>query len=202
MPYRAREAHRGHRRHAVPALLQQGLALVHRLLPDPNCQHRRRAGLPGHRRGSFLHGPRGRRPCPGRGARSAALPPLRAFCRRAAAAERTGSAVARGLRRARVKDSRLVGVRAQPAHAVRRRPDEGSARRAARAHAEPARRSLTHSVTASSLRHRLAEPQIHYRAVEPSGSVVGTKRKCRNVRVLPELGVDRLCHPPARRSRP
>jgi Family of unknown function (DUF6151) len=109
--------------------------------------------FPGHRRGSFLHGPCGRRPFPGRGARSAALPPLRAVCRRAAAAERTRSAVARGLRRARVKDFRLVGARAQPAHAVFRRSHEGSARRAARAHAERARRSLTCYVTASSLRH-------------------------------------------------
>jgi hypothetical protein len=57
-----------------------------------------------------------------------------------------------------------VGTRAQPTHAVLRRSDEGSARRAARAHAERARRSLIRSVTASSLRHRLAEIQRRYKA--------------------------------------
>ena len=30
----------------------------------------------------------------------------------------------------------------------------------------------------------------------------GTKRKCRNARVFPKLGVDRLCHRPADHSRP
>jgi hypothetical protein len=33
-------------------------------------------------------------------------------------------------------------------------------------------------------------------------SVLGTKRKSWNARVFPELGVDRLCHPPAGHSRP
>jgi hypothetical protein len=28
-----------------------------------------------------------------------------------------------------------------------------------------------------------------------ASSGYGTKRKCRNARVFPELGVDRLCHP-------
>jgi hypothetical protein len=90
------------------------------------------------------------------GARSAALPHLRTFCRRAAPAERARSTVARGFRPPRVKDARLVGARAQPAHAVLRRSDEGSACHAARAHAERARRSLTRSVTALSLLHRSA----------------------------------------------
>ena len=50
----------GARKPAVPAPLQQGFALVHRLLPDPDCQHGRRAGLPVIAAGSFVHGPRGR----------------------------------------------------------------------------------------------------------------------------------------------
>ena len=54
-------------------------------------------------------------------------------------------------RRQQRKDARLVGARARPADAVLRRSDKGSARRAARAHAERARRSLTRPVTASSV---------------------------------------------------
>jgi hypothetical protein len=77
------EARRRHGCHALPAPLQQGLALVRRLLSDPDCQHRHRAALPGHRRGSFLHEPRGRRSFPGRSPRSAALPHLRTLRRRA-----------------------------------------------------------------------------------------------------------------------
>jgi hypothetical protein len=53
---------------------------------------------------------------------------------------------------ATAKDARLVGARAQPAHAVPRRSDEGSARRAARAHDERARLSLTRLVSASEKR--------------------------------------------------
>src|SRR6516162_5125147 len=56
------------------------------------------------------------------------------------------SAVARGFHPPRVKDAWLARARARPADAVLRRSDEGSARRAARAHAERARRSLTRSV--------------------------------------------------------
>ncbi len=71
---RSRAAQGGHGRPAVPALLQQGFPLVHRLLPDPDWQHRRRAGLSDRCPDSLFHGPRGRRPLAGRGARPAALP--------------------------------------------------------------------------------------------------------------------------------
>jgi hypothetical protein len=33
-------------------------------------------------------------------------------------------------------------------------------------------------------------------------SEFGTKRKCRNARGIPKLGVDRPCHPPASHSGP
>jgi hypothetical protein len=127
----------------VPAPFQQGFALVHELLPDPDCQHRRPAALPGHRRGSFLHGSWGRRSFPRRGVGSAALPHLRNLGRRAAPAERAGSAVAQGFRLSRIKDARLVGARARPADAVLRRSDESSACRTARPHGQRAHRSLT-----------------------------------------------------------
>src|SRR5262249_29622500 len=55
---------------------------------------------------------------PERGARRAALPHLRTLGRRAAPAERAGTAVARSLRPPRVKDPRLVGARARPAVAA------------------------------------------------------------------------------------
>jgi hypothetical protein len=84
---------------------------------------------------------------PGRGARSVPLPPLRRLRGRTAAAERARCAVARATRPPRVKHTRLVGARAQPANAVLRRSNEGSARRAARAHAERARPSLTRLAT-------------------------------------------------------
>ena len=37
---RAREADRRHRRRAEPPLLEQSFPLVHRLLPDPDCEYR------------------------------------------------------------------------------------------------------------------------------------------------------------------
>jgi hypothetical protein len=48
---------------------------------------------------------------------------------------------------------------------------------------------------------------VHFRTVSQNfatadKSVVGTMRKCRNLGVFPERGLDRLCHPPARHSRP
>jgi hypothetical protein len=49
-----------------------------------------------------------------------ALPHLRSLCRRPASAERARSADCRGFRPPRVKDARLVGARAQSAHAVLR----------------------------------------------------------------------------------
>ena len=70
--------------------------------------------------GVVLSGSRSRQSFPGRGARSAALPHLRKFRRRAAPAERARSAVARGFRPPRVKDARLVGARPRPADAVLR----------------------------------------------------------------------------------
>jgi hypothetical protein len=94
----------------------------------------RSAGLPGHWHDSLLHGPRGAQSFSGRGAWSAALPHLRTLCRRASPAERTRSAVAWDFRPPRIKVARLVDARARSAHAVLRRSNEGSARRAARAH--------------------------------------------------------------------
>ena len=45
---RARETRRGYGRHAVPTPLRQGRPpLAHRLLPDPNRQHRSQPALPG-----------------------------------------------------------------------------------------------------------------------------------------------------------
>jgi hypothetical protein len=140
---RARKTHRGHGRAAMPSPLRQGFALVQRMLPDADCQHSRRAGLPGHRHGSLLHGPRGLRSFPGRGTGSAALPHLRTLCHRAAPTEHARSAVCRDVRPPRVKAARLVDARAQSADAVLRRSDEGTARRAAQAHGKRARRSLS-----------------------------------------------------------
>jgi hypothetical protein len=154
-------------------LSNKGLALVRRLLSDPDCQHRHRAALPGHRRGSFLHEPRGRRSFPGRSPRSAALPHLRTLRRRASPAQRARSAVARDFRPPCVKAARLVGARPRSADAVLRRSDEGSARRAARAHAERARRALT----------RLVDDKTVYDEWAKKTNAVGLKVR-RIVRVL------------------
>jgi hypothetical protein len=131
------------------------------------------AALPGHRRGSFLHEPRGRRSFPGRSPRSAALPHLRTLRRRASPAQRARSAVARDFRPPCVKAARLVGAWPRSADAVLRRSDEGSARRAARAHAERARRALT----------RLVDDNTVYDEWAKKTNAVGLKVR-RIVRVL------------------
>ncbi len=65
-------------------------------------------------------------------------PPLCRIYERSAAGplppDAPGSGVTRGFRPPRVKDARLVGDGARPAHAVLRRSDEGSTCRAARAY--------------------------------------------------------------------
>jgi len=58
-----REAHRGHGPGAVPPSLSQHARLpVARRLLHADRQHRRQPALPSRRIGSFVHGPRGRRP--------------------------------------------------------------------------------------------------------------------------------------------
>ena len=137
------KTHRGHGGAAMPLPLRQGVALVQRLLPDPGRQHSRAAGLPCHRRGAFIHGPRSRRSIPGRGARSAALPHLRTLRHQTAPAGRAPSTICRAFRTPRLNTARLVAARAQPPHAVLRRSHQGAARRAARAQGERARGTLT-----------------------------------------------------------
>src|SRR5262249_17759649 len=89
----AREADRGHGRHAMAAPQQQGnLPLAHRLLPDPDRQHRGPARPPD-RTDPLFHGPRGGRPFPRRGARPAPLPNLRTPPRRAAPVDADRAAV-------------------------------------------------------------------------------------------------------------
>jgi Family of unknown function (DUF6151) len=73
----------------------------------------------------------------------AALPHLRTLRRRASPAQRAWPAIARRSRPPRDTDARLVDARARLAVAVLRRADEGSARRASRAHAKRARRRLS-----------------------------------------------------------
>jgi Family of unknown function (DUF6151) len=107
---RAPETHRGHGRNAMPDALQQGFALVHRLLPDADCQHSRRAAFPCPWPKSFLHRPPGRRSFPGRGTRTAALPHLRKLRCGAVPTEHTRSAVGPAFGPPYINDSRLVGA--------------------------------------------------------------------------------------------
>jgi len=51
--------------------------------------------------------------------------------------------------------------------------------------------------------HLRSFSQMNFREfVAARESVCGTKRKCPNARIFPELGADRLCHQPAGHSRP
>ena len=79
---------------------------------------------------------------PRRGYWSAAVPNLRTLSHRSAPAERASAAVVRDLRPPRIEDARLVAARARPAEPVLRRSYQRAALRAARAHAERARRAL------------------------------------------------------------
>src|SRR5262249_21328949 len=96
------------------------LPLVHRLLPDPDRQHRGPARPPD-RTDPLFHGPPGGRPFPRRGARPAPLPNLRTLRRRAAPADADRAAVIRGLRPPRIEDVRLVDARPRSADSVLRR---------------------------------------------------------------------------------
>src|SRR5262249_55525925 len=130
----ARDAYRGRGGPAMSALLQQGAALVRRLLPDPDRQHRRRCALPGGRGNSLFHGPPGGRPFPRRGAWSSPLPNLRTLGRQATPTD-GAAALVRDLRASRNEAAGLVGARARPADSVLRQSHKRALLRAARAHA-------------------------------------------------------------------
>ena len=136
---RAHKAHRRYGSNTLPACVRQSPPLVCRLLPHPDCQHRRRPALSSRWRDSFIHGPRSRWPFSRSSARTTALLHLRTLGHRTAAAGRTPSAVASSLRPPHFNVPWMVATRARASDTVLRRSYAGSARRATRAREERAR---------------------------------------------------------------